>query len=224
MGLDQETDMRAIFCAVSVARLTNIYSSDMFLNTNKYIYGCQNYDGGFGSLPGTESNGGYAFCAYTSLVLMNSEDIIDSDHLLSWVSHRQMSFEGGFQGRTNKLVDSCYCYWCGALIPIIQAHFNIYTNFTPRHIFDKEANQFYLLICAQSSAGGFCDRPSRFPDLYHTCYSLSSLSLSQHSLFGNIDFNKIIGVKDNLLDKNHPVYNITEASFNLSQQYFYHQN
>jgi prenyltransferase beta subunit len=32
-----------------------------------------------------------------------------------------MTFEGGFQGRTNKLVDGCYSFWVGALIPLIEA-------------------------------------------------------------------------------------------------------
>ena len=36
--------------------------------------------------------------------------------------HRQMSVEGGFQGRTNKLVDGCYSYWMGALFVIMQAY------------------------------------------------------------------------------------------------------
>lgn len=31
-----------------------------------------------------------------------------------------MRYEGGFQGRTNKLVDGCYSYWQGAIIPIVQ--------------------------------------------------------------------------------------------------------
>ena len=30
-----------------------------------------------------------------------------------WAVHRQMRFEGGFQGRTNKLVDGCYSFWVG---------------------------------------------------------------------------------------------------------------
>lgn len=30
-----------------------------------------------------------------------------------------MSFEGGFQGRTNKLVDGCYSFWQGAAFPIL---------------------------------------------------------------------------------------------------------
>src|SRR5690349_5211926 len=28
-----------------------------------------------------------------------------------------MTFAGGFQGRTNKLVDSCYSFWMGAIFP-----------------------------------------------------------------------------------------------------------
>ena len=32
---------------------------------------------------------------------------------------RQMKYEGGFQGRTNKLVDGCYSFWQGGAFPII---------------------------------------------------------------------------------------------------------
>lgn len=34
--------------------------------------------------------------------------------MLNWLVNRQMSKEGGFQGRTNKLVDNCYSFWIGA--------------------------------------------------------------------------------------------------------------
>jgi protein farnesyltransferase subunit beta len=32
-----------------------------------------------------------------------------------------MSLEGGFQGRTNKLVDGCYSFWAAGDFPIIKA-------------------------------------------------------------------------------------------------------
>ena len=32
-----------------------------------------------------------------------------------------MKFEGGFQGRTNKLVDCCYSFWQGGMFPIIHS-------------------------------------------------------------------------------------------------------
>ena len=31
-----------------------------------------------------------------------------------------MSCEGGFQGRSNKLVDGCYSFWQGGLFPLLQ--------------------------------------------------------------------------------------------------------
>ncbi len=53
---------------------------------------------------------------------------VDVESLLDWAVMRQMSFEGGFQGRTNKLVDSCYSFlgWgsfpaigvCGFKVPV----------------------------------------------------------------------------------------------------------
>lgn len=30
-----------------------------------------------------------------------------------------MKFEGGFQGRTNKLVDGCYSFWQGGAFPLL---------------------------------------------------------------------------------------------------------
>ncbi len=32
-----------------------------------------------------------------------------------------MRFEGGFQGRTNKLVDCCYSFWQAGMFPIIHS-------------------------------------------------------------------------------------------------------
>ena len=32
----------------------------------------------------------------------------------------QGPMEGGFMGRTNKLVDGCYSFWQGALFPLLQ--------------------------------------------------------------------------------------------------------
>lgn len=34
---------------------------------------------------------------------------------------RQMSFEGGFQGRTNKLVDGCYSWWQGGIFSLLHS-------------------------------------------------------------------------------------------------------
>lgn len=40
-----------------------------------------------------------------------------------WVVSRQMRFEGGFQGRCNKLVDGCYSFWQAGLLPLLHRAF-----------------------------------------------------------------------------------------------------
>lgn len=43
------------------------------------------------------------------------------DSLTYWLVNKQMKFEGGFQGRTNKLVDACYSFWQAGMFPIIHS-------------------------------------------------------------------------------------------------------
>ena len=38
-----------------------------------------------------------------------------------WAVQKQGSVEGGFMGRTNKLVDGCYSFWQGGLFPMLQS-------------------------------------------------------------------------------------------------------
>lgn len=41
-------------------------------------------------------------------------------HLHSFTPSPQGWVEGGFNGRTNKLVDGCYSFWQGALFSLLQ--------------------------------------------------------------------------------------------------------
>lgn len=66
-----------------------------------------------------EAHGGYTFCAFAALVMMEKAKLCDLDLLLKWAANRQMIVEGGFQGRTNKLVDSCYSFWQGGVFPLL---------------------------------------------------------------------------------------------------------
>lgn len=56
---------------------------------------------------------------------------------------------------------------------------------SPLTLFDRVGLQEYILVAAQrpgSEGGGLRDKPGKRPDAYHTCYNLSGLSLSQHSV------------------------------------------
>lgn len=53
----------------------------------------------------------YFISGLAALCIMGKAGTLDLDSLLHWAAGRQMGFEGGFQGRTAKLVDSCYSFW-----------------------------------------------------------------------------------------------------------------
>ncbi|CAH8640940.1 unnamed protein product [Heterobilharzia americana] len=99
MHIGGEADIRGVYCAVAVAKLTGLLKKypDLFDSTAEWVAGCQTYEGGFGGQPGLEAHGGYTFCALASLYILGRSDLIDIPRLLYWASHRQMATEGGFQ-------------------------------------------------------------------------------------------------------------------------------
>ena len=99
MNDDGEEDTRAVYCAISVAVLLNISKEDLFDFTGDWLAECQTYEGGFGALPGAEAHGGYTYCAFTGLYLLDKPFLCDVDQLARWLSFRQMRYEGGFQVR-----------------------------------------------------------------------------------------------------------------------------
>lgn len=139
--------------------------------------------------------------------------------------NRQTRYEGGFQGRTNKLVDGCYSFWQGALIPVIQAliakedpNLGAYMK---RPLFHREALQEYVLICCQRPSGGLIDKPGKPADPYHTCYTLSGLSVSQHC---DIERDPVvIGDPLNEVLPTHPVHNVPPKAALKSYMHFLHE-
>ena len=132
---------------------------------------------------------------------------LDVRRLVAWLSSRQYAPEGGFSGRTNKLVDGCYSHWVGACFPLIEAALNGSSDATSvsESLFHREGLIRYILCCGQDQTkrGGLRDKPgkyvtffstrfhSKFPlsntnsparmsDAYHSCYVLSGLSSAQH--------------------------------------------
>nr|CAD7451952.1 unnamed protein product [Timema tahoe] len=216
-----EIDLRGVYCAVSVARLTNIYSNALFEDSAHWIASCQTYEGGFSSVPGTEAHGGYAFCGLAALRLLNKEHLCDMNALLRWLVNRQMRFEGGFQGRTNKLVDGCYSFWQGGAFPLLHRILNeenVNTVSGERWLFHQEALQEYILVCCQHSSGGLIDKPNKPRDIYHTCYTLSGLSIAQHSPGGKLC---VVGGDRNELECVEPAYNISTKAALDAMTYFY---
>jgi protein farnesyltransferase subunit beta len=111
-----EIDVRATYC-VSVATALLALRRDLILLPicATFVASCQTYEGGIAcSMRSSEAHAGYTQCGLAAMILMGSCDLLDLRKLRRWLAFRQLSWEGGFNGRTNKLVDSCYSHWAGA--------------------------------------------------------------------------------------------------------------
>lgn len=175
MHTNGESDMRSVYCAICVASVLNILDDAVAQDVANHIANCQNYDGGFSAEPFGESHGGYTFCAVASLIMLEKTSLADCERALEWCLMRQMDLEGGFNGRPNKLVDSCYTFWIGAAIVMLKDVLNIPQEV---QICTPEALQAYVMVACQSPMGLF-DKPGSSPDYYHTAYSLGGLSFFQ---------------------------------------------
>ncbi|KAH0789011.1 Prenyltransferase and squalene oxidase repeat family protein [Histomonas meleagridis] len=178
-GYPYECDTRSTYCVISVASLLNILTPELTKNTAAFLSSCQGYDGGFGPIPGSETHGGYGFCALAALDLLGALDTIDANSAIKWCSMRQMPFCGGFNGRTNKLVDTCYTWWVGAMCKILSDR----TGTAP--FWNDEALATYVLTVCQNvdgSCGGFKDKPGKKVDMFHTMYGLAGLSAACRNL------------------------------------------
>lgn len=224
-----EIDTRGTYTALSVASICNVLTDDLKEGAAEWVASCQTYEGGIGGEPGNEAHGGYAFCGLAALVILQRTDLIDLDAMLKWAVSRQMSYEGGFQGRTNKLVDGCYSFWVGGLFPILdfllkpqgktEGEIEEKAGTTGQTwLSDQWSLQKYVLVCCQGTGfkvnkGGLRDKPgcnkaghAVRPDYYHTCYCLSGLSVAQNH--PSVADGYVLGKPSNKLNPTNAIYNV----------------
>jgi geranylgeranyl transferase type-1 subunit beta len=138
------------------------------------------YDGGAISLiPGQEDHGGSTFCGVAVLHLTQSLGrVLDENdwrrELTYWCVSRQADSAegGGLLGRPNKAQDTCYSYWIGGTLRLLESH----------QLLDHDALFAFVIDC-QTDMGGFGKTVGAYPDLLHSFYSLAWLSLSTNKDF-----------------------------------------
>ena len=165
MHVGGESDVRGLYCAMAVASLTRILDAQLAGDaTAHWALRCQTYEGGFSGEPGNEAHGGYTYCAVAALRLIDKHRLIDTDRLLYWLARRQMPYEGGFQGRTNKLVDGCYSFWQAGCFPIVMETLTSEdrTLAGTTCALNATALREYILYCCQDAdKGGLLDKPGK---------------------------------------------------------------
>ena len=164
-----ETDLRSTFAALFIAWMFNIITPELSDKLVEFTVSCQNYDGGFGPLPNCEAHGGYTYSAIGILTILNRMDAVNLNKCARWIADRQMPFSGGFNGRTHKLVDTCYTWWIGSPARTIANYLKI------GPFWNDKAMSEYILKCAQSQYGGFRDRPPHKVDPFHTMWGCAGL-------------------------------------------------
>lgn len=91
-----------------------------------------------------------------------------------------MRFEGGFQGRCNKLVDGCYSFWQAGLLPLLH------------RALSKEGRLLLLvfpnLIGCFSSVLPYCKDFHKLQFAYESCLGQSFIVIRVHSLFQPLFF------------------------------------
>ncbi|KAL5113512.1 CAAX farnesyltransferase (FTase) subunit beta [Pleosporales sp. CAS-2024a] len=206
-----EEDIRGAFCALVVLSLLNLpldlpqdapargHGLTTFVDgLGDWVSKCQSWDGGISAAPGNEAHGAYAFCGLGCLALLGPPQqtlpqYLDIPLLTHWLSSRQCSPEGGYNGRTNKLVDGCYSHWVGGCWAIVEASIPAPLA-TP--LWNRPALARYILAACQEQKGGLKDKPGKSSDAYHTCYNLAGLSASQYNHVHDETVNKDIGANN----------------------------
>lgn len=164
-----EHDMRFVYCAAAICAMLNDWGKVNKRQMAEYILKSIRYDYGISQHYEMESHGGTTFCAIAALELSGQLDILTpdvKDKMIRWLIFRQ---QDGFQGRPNKPVDTCYAFWIGAALKILNA-FEL-TSF--------KDNREYVLSTQDKTVGGFSKWPGSHTDPFHTYFGLCGLSFLQ---------------------------------------------
>jgi protein farnesyltransferase subunit beta len=141
-----EVDIRGVYALLVVATLLDLITPELISGTAAFIASTQTYEGGFASASAPiyisedvileeprpslgEAHGGYAGCAIGSWVMLQPMLSAEQSKQLSipkflrwlvWMQGEEADI-GGFRGRSNKLVDNCYSWWCGGSLAVVEA-------------------------------------------------------------------------------------------------------
>lgn len=113
-----ETDTRFLYGALNALSLLHLMDLADVPKAVSYVQSCENFDGAYGVIPGAESHAGQVFTCIGALSIAGRLDLINKDRLGAWLSERQVE-KGGFNGRPEKLPDSCYAWWVGSSLAMI---------------------------------------------------------------------------------------------------------
>ena len=198
-------DLRFCYVAVAILRLVGCRTRadfERYIDVGggvEFICSRECSVGGFGECD--EPHGGYTSCALSALAILGELDQLDRafrERTVRWLVDRQVwedaatmtsgdSVEnedydpddcGGFNGRENKLADTCYAFWCLNALSILCPD-------DWRQLVDLGRVQSYLMDQTQNKLiGGWAKNDQDDPDIYHTMMGIAALKLIDGELDG----------------------------------------
>jgi len=165
-----ENDMRFLYCAACICHILDDWSGMDRDLAVQYVIRSISYEGGIGQGPGLEAHGGSTFCSVASLSLMGRlEDMGETrlENLTRWCLSRQVP-ASGLNGRPNKPEDTCYSFWIGATLSLLNM----------LEMIDYVAMRRFVLNTQDPVTGGLAKWIDTQPDPLHTYLGLSGLSLN----------------------------------------------
>ena len=177
---DDELDVRFCYSAMVLYGLMKLIESKLGKEPAKvqididkmvkYLDQCTTYETAFTVKPDLESHAGAVYCSLASLKLAGKlDDVVNGkrkDALIKWLLRRQ-NIDGGFNGRPNKPSDSCYFFWVGASLAMLDAI----------HFVDPKSVLGFCQEVEDKVIGGFSKLPGSTADPLHSFLTLAGLSL-----------------------------------------------
>jgi geranylgeranyl transferase type-1 subunit beta len=92
----------------------------------------------------------------------------------------------GYNGRSNKVADTCYCWWVGASLDML-GH---------KELLERDSSRRFMLEkTAHPIVGGFGKGVGNPPDIYHTFLALSALSVLEEPVLKEFDTSLVVTVE-----------------------------
>ncbi|KAI9583917.1 geranylgeranyl transferase type-1 subunit beta [Glossina fuscipes] len=164
-----EHDMRFVFCAAAICHMLDYWGDVNKEKMYQFIMNSIRYDNGFSQHTYGEGHGGTTYCALAALELSGQLNRISAaalEDIKRWCIFRQVN---GFQGRPNKPADTCYSFWIGAALQILNAF----------HLTDFDSNRSYVLETQDNVVGGFAKWPQSTTDPFHTYLGICGLTFTE---------------------------------------------
>lgn len=167
-----DCDMRMVYCAIATSSMLNDWSGVDKDACGEFIKSCWSYEGGFAQRPGAEAHGGSTYCAIASLIMISKlQDILSEQEIDCVIRWCIVRLGEGFSGRPNKDEDTCYSFWVGACLVMLD-HFK----------YIKQDTLLSFILQAQESDGGLSKKPGFIADPLHTYLGLAGLTFIDDEL------------------------------------------